>query len=272
MTGMPDDHRLLVEPRHAVVADVEPAVDARGRPCEHEQQRGDVQREVASAVQPDAGERERGDRTERAGESGEGAELDGPLGRGEREQQQADGGGAEQPPHRSGRHAGQAAAAKQDREHAEHAQQQHQHREAPGQRAVDAVLDGQEVVPQEVLVPGDGRADDVLDAGRLGDGRQRLVAEDDHEHQRRRGGEGGEWGERAVDVPLGADVPGDGSGADQQRGQRDQPLRGQRDGERRDHDRGRRRPQPAGADRVLHQHPGQQDAERDDRLGSQIRC
>ena len=63
---------------------------------------------------------------------------------------------------------------------------------------VDAVLDGQEVVAQEVLVPGDGRADGVLDAGRLGDGRQRLVAEHDDEDQRERGGQRRQRGEQPV--------------------------------------------------------------------------
>ena len=192
------DHRLPVEPRHAVVADVEPAVDARRRPRQHEQQCGDVQRQVASAVQADPGERERGDCAERAGQPGEGAELHGPLGRGERQQQQADRGGADQPPDRAAGHAGQPAAAQQHRQHPEQAQQQHQHGEAAGQRAVDAVLDGQEVVAQEVLVPGDRRADDVLDAGGLGDGGQRLVAEDDTKISDSDGGQGGERGQQAV--------------------------------------------------------------------------
>ena len=84
------DHRLLVEPRHPVVADVEPAVDARGRPRQHEQQRGDIQRQVAAAVQTDPREGERGDRAQRAGQSGEGAELNRPLRRRERQQQQPD--------------------------------------------------------------------------------------------------------------------------------------------------------------------------------------
>ena len=83
------------------------------------------------------------------------------------------------------RHAGDSAAPQQHREHAEQAQQQHQHGEAAGQRRVDAVLDGQEVIAQELLVPGDGRADDVFDAGRFGDGGQGLVAEHDDEDQRR---------------------------------------------------------------------------------------
>ena len=53
----PGDHRLLVEPRHAVVADVEPAVDTRCRPSQYEQQRGHVQRQVPPAVQARPGRR-----------------------------------------------------------------------------------------------------------------------------------------------------------------------------------------------------------------------
>ena len=64
---------------------------------------------------------------------------------------------------------------------------------------VDAVLDGQEVVAQEVLIPGDGRADLVLDARGLGDGGQRLVAEHDHEDQRERSGQRRQLGQQPVD-------------------------------------------------------------------------
>ena len=62
---------------------------------------------------------------------------------------------------------------------------------------------------------------------------------------------------------------GDGAGADQQRGDRDQALRGQRDAEHRDDDRDCRGPRSAGADRVLDEDPRQQRAEGDQRFGSQ---
>ena len=209
---------------------------------------------------------ERGDRSQRARQPGERAELHGPLRRREGQQQQPDRGGADQPPHRARCDAGQVSAAQQHGDHPEQAEQHHQHGEPAGQRRVGAVLDGEEVVAQELLIPGDGRADDVLDAGGLGDGGQRLVPEDDHEDQRQRRRKRGDLRQHAVDGPAGPDVAGNGPGADQDRSQRDEPLRRGRDAEHRDDDRHRRGPQPARADGVLHQHPRGDGAERDDRL------
>ena len=274
MTGIPGDHRLLVEPRHPVVADVEPAVDARGRPRQHEQQRGDVQREVAAAVQPDARERERGDRAQRAGQPGERAELHRPLRRRERQQQQPDGGRPDQPPHRA-RCAIPGTPPRRSRTVIIPNRQSSstRDREPSGQRRVDTVLDGQEVVAQEVLVPRDRRADDVLDAGRLGDGGQRLVAEHDDEDQSpatpaaRRSAQGGRRRRDAGAMMRATARAPTSSGR-----QRDQPLRRHRRGERGDDDRDRGRPQPPGGDRVLDEHPGQQRAERDERLRAAARC
>lgn len=72
MTGCLSNH-------DAVVADVEPAVEARGRPRQDEQQRRHVQRQVAAAVQPDAGEREGRDAAQRSGQPGKDAQLHGHL-------------------------------------------------------------------------------------------------------------------------------------------------------------------------------------------------
>ncbi len=209
---MARDHRLLVEPRHAVAADVEPAVDARCRPRQHEQQRSDVQRQVAAVVQPDPGERERGDRPQCARQPGERTELHRPLRRGERQQHQPDRRRTDQSPHRTFGHPRNTAAPQQHGEHAEQTQQQHQHREPPGQRRVDAVFDGEEVVPQEVLVPRDRRPDLVFDAGRLGHRGQRLVPEHDHEDQSQRRQQRGDRREHAVGRPATGDDPGDGRG------------------------------------------------------------
>ncbi|SLD49592.1 Uncharacterised protein [Mycobacteroides abscessus subsp. massiliense] len=83
--GMAGDHRLLVEPGHAVVADVEPAVDARGRPGQDEQQSRHVQRQIAPRMQTHTRKGECRDRSEGARQPRENAELDGPLGGGEGE-------------------------------------------------------------------------------------------------------------------------------------------------------------------------------------------
>ena len=164
---------------------------------------------------------------QRAGEPGECAELHRPLRRCERQQQQPDRRRADQPPHRA-RCAmpGQPSAPQQHREHAEQAEHQHQHGEAAGQRGVGAVLDGQEVVAQEVLIPGDGRADLVLDARAT---RRRSPASGRGTRPRRSAPATRPAARAARSNPSTArrcsDDPGDGSRADQQRGQRDQPLR-----------------------------------------------
>ncbi len=260
------DHRLFVEPRHPVVADVEPAVDTRCRPGQYEQQRGHIQRDVAPAVQSDPGEREGGDCAQRTCEGSEHTELHGPFRRREGEQQKPDGGRADQPPDRSPRHPGYCAAAQQDCQHAEQAQQQHQHREATRHRRVDAVLDGEEVVAQEVLIPGDGRADNIFDASRLGDRGQRLVTEHDHEDQRRRREQGGQRSDQTVDGSAAADDPCHGAGTDEQWCHRDQPLRRQRHRECGHHDGNRVGQQAPGGDRVFDERPPGDHAERDQRL------
>ncbi len=263
------DHRLLVEPRDAVVADVEPGVDARRRPGEHEQQCGHQEREIAPVVHAHPGEGEGGHPAQRTCQSRERAELHRPLRRRERQQQQPDCGGADQPPHRAACDSWHAASPQQDRDQPEQTQQKDEHRESARQGAVDTVLDGEEVVAQELLIPGDGRPDHVLDACRLGDGGQRLIAEHEHEDQRQRRSQGRQRGEQAVGGAPSADDLGDGPSPDQKRRQRDQALRCERDAEDRHDDRDGGKPQPTRPDGLLHQHPGGDRAERDQRLGPQ---
>jgi hypothetical protein len=138
-------------------------------------------------VQPNPRECEGRHTAECAREARERAELHRPLRRREREQQQPHRRRADQPPCRALGHAGHSAPPQQHSEHAEQAQHQHQHGEATGQGGVGAVLDGQEVVAQELLIPRDRRADLVLDARGFGDGGQRLVAEHHNEDQCQRG-------------------------------------------------------------------------------------
>ena len=164
---------------------------------------------------------------------------------------------------------GHPAAAQQYDQHPEQAQQQHQHRKSPRHRPVGVGLDREEVVAQPVLVPRDRRADLVFDAHRLGDRGQRLTAEHHHGDQRQRRRQHKQWRQQPVGWPASPDRLGDGPGPGQQRGDRDQPLRSQRRGEHRDHDRDRGRRQSPQRDRAFHQHPGDDDAEGDQRLGPQ---
>ena len=130
------------------------------------------------------------------------------------------------------------------------------------------ILNGEEVVPQEVLIPRDRWAHNVFDPCGLGDGRQGLIAEHHDENERQRSGKCGQRGQQAVGGPAATDRRGDGAGADQQRCQRYQTLWRQGRTEYRDHDRERGRRQPPGRDGVLDQHPHQQHCEGDQRLGT----
>ena len=169
------DDRLDVEPRHAVVVDVEPAVDARGRPRQHEQQRGDVQRQVAAVVQSDPGQVNAVTAPSAPASPANAPNCMAHFVGVNVQQQQADRGGADQPPRRPAGHAGYPAAPQQHDQHAEQAQHHDQHRESPRHRTLGVAFHREEVVAQEVLVPGDRRADLVLDPRRLGDGGQRLA-------------------------------------------------------------------------------------------------
>ena len=152
---------------------------------------------------------ERRDGAQCAGQPGERAELDRPFRRREMQQQQADRGCADQPPGRAAGHARDAAAAQQHDQHAEQAQQHDQHGEAPRHRPLGVVFHREEVIAQELLIPGDRRADLVLDPRRLGDGGKRLRAEHHDDDQRQRRGQHRQRCQQAVSCLAPHDDPCD---------------------------------------------------------------
>ena len=76
-------------------------------------------------------------------------------------------------------------------------------------------FDGEEVVPKEVLIPRNRRADNVFDSCRLGNGSQGLVAEYDDEDHRHGRGQRRQRCKDTVCCTAPTDDPGDRPRADQ---------------------------------------------------------
>ena len=145
---------------------------------------------------------------------------------------------------------------------------QRQHREAAGHRSVGAGHE-QPLVADVFVEPAQAGPDGALEHAGLDLAGQGLVAEDQDRGDGGRGQDGRHQRQHAE--PFGAAVQ-DGP----QRPDRDQQRADRRDtgrpGEQRqcaDDAGDRHRQQPTGGHRAFHRAPGQQDAQRDDRLGPQ---
>ena len=179
------EDRCLVEPRDAEVVGEGPGVLAGHRRGEGEEQSRHEDREVPHGPRCRLGDGDGGRGGQRSGETGEHAVMDGPLGGCEHHQQQGDERGAEYPPGRPRIDRTNLLASQHHRECHEHRRQQQQQRHPTGQGAIGRG-DGDEVVPQVLLPPRDGRPDDVARAHGVEHRCQGLITED-HEHDQRGG-------------------------------------------------------------------------------------
>ena len=164
--------------------------------------------------------------------------------------------------------AGNPALAQRHRHRHRQREQQGQHREAAGHRAVGAGHE-QPLVADVFVEPAQAGADGGLEGAGLDLAGQRLVAEDQDDGDRAGRQDRRQQRQVAESRSMRCDngfqrTDGDQQGAD--RGDAGGP------GEQRqcaDDDRDRHRQQSAGGHAALHRTPGQQDAQRDDRLGTQ---
>ena len=147
-------------------------------------------------------------------------------------------------------------------------EKQREHREPAGDRTVRA--GGEEALVADVLVePAQARADGRLEIAGLQFADQRLVTEDQDDRHRARRQDRGQQSEVSESRSMGGHngfqrTDGDEQGPDG----RDAGRPGEQC-QRADDDRDRHRKQPAGGHPALDRAPGQQNAQRDDGLGTQ---